>query len=115
MEILDNGRLIVNGGNGIGSGRGGEGGGAGGIIQIISPVGKLTADSLSLGRGTDRDGGACTNQGTEAHGYYCLQGMSIQRSLMRLDIFLVRSRAVPSISELGYFHTLFSVLGEWRI
>ena len=87
MEILDNGRLIVNGGNGTGSVGGREGGGAGGIIQIISPVGNLTADSLSLGHGIRRRGGMCIQQGTEAHGYYCLQGMSIQRSLMRLDIF----------------------------
>ena len=106
MEILDNGRLIVDGGNGIGSGNGGgEGGGAGGIIQIISPVGKLIADSLSLRRGIRRSGGSCIQQGNEAHGYYCLQGMSIQWSLMRLNNFLVSSRAVPSISQPGYFHT----------
>ena len=101
MEILDNGRLIVDGGNGTASRHGEQGGGAGGIIQIISPVGKLAADSLSLGHGT-KAGESCVNQESEAHGYYCLQGMSILWSLMRLDNFLVSSRA---ISEPGYFHT----------
>ena len=103
MEILDNGRLIVDGGNGTTSGQKGQGGGAGGIIQIISPVGKLIADSLSLGHGTKT--GVCPSQNSEAHGYYCLQGMSKPWSLIRLDNFLVSSRAVPSISEPGYFHT----------
>ena len=109
MEILRNGRLIVNGGNGTkGSEKGGQGGGAGGIIQIISQVGKLTADSLSLGHGTSTsDIGICKQTtSTQAHGYYCLQGMSIQRSLMRLDNFLVSSSAVPSISDPGYFHAI---------
>lgn len=78
MEILGNGKLIVEGGDGKKRGRveGGEGGGAGGIIQIISPVGKLSADSLSLKRGT-KSGGLCNDKTIEAHGYYYLQGMSI--------------------------------------
>ena len=101
MEILDNGRLIVDGGNGTAGGQRRQGGGAGGIIQIISPVGKLATDSLSLGHGT-RTGKGCVNQESEAHGYYCLQGISILWSLMRLDNFLVSSRA---ISEPGYFQT----------
>ena len=103
MEILDNGKMIVDGGSGKGSRLGGQGGGAGGIIQIISPVGKLSAESLSLGHGTNI--GSCGPQMPESHGYYCLQGMSIQWSLIRLDNFMVSSRAVPSISEPGYFHT----------
>ena len=97
MEILNNGRLIVDGGNATkDTSKGGlVGGGAGGIIQIISPVGNLTTGSLSLREGT-RIGHSCKGK-TEANGYYCLQGMSIQRSFMRLDNFLVSSRAVPSV------------------
>lgn len=87
MEILDSGRLIVDGGDATKRSTGGSlGGGAGGIIQIISPVGNLTAGSLSLGHGT-REGGSC-KEPIEAIGYYCLQGMSIQRSFMRVDNFL---------------------------
>ena len=106
MEILDNGRLIVDGGDGTKSSKNQlVGGGAGGIIQIISPVGKITADSLSLGHGSSPDESwTCEGQTTNAHGYYCLQGMSIQRSFMGLDDFLVSSSAVPSISEPSYFH-----------
>ena len=106
MEILGNGRLIVDGGKGTkGTATGGEGGGAGGIIQIISSVGNLSADSLSLGQGTSSNKGNCEKDFTNAHGYYYLQGMSIQRSATRLDYFLISSSAVPSISEPGYFHT----------
>ena len=96
VEILDNGRLIVDGGDATKdiSNIAEVGGGAGGIIQIISPVGNLTPGSLSLGYGTKI--GSCKDT-NEANGYYCLQGMSIQRSFMRFDKFLVSSRAVPSI------------------
>ena len=105
MEILDNGRLTVDGGDGTKSSKNKlVGGGAGGIIQIISPVGKITAGSLSLGHGTSPDSRNCGGQTTNAHGYYCLQGMSIQRSFMGLDNFLISSSAVPSISEPSYFH-----------
>ena len=48
----------------------GLGGGAGGIIQIISPAGRLPPKVLSLKRGTNY--GACF---TEAgHGYYYFIG-----------------------------------------
>ena len=48
----------------------GLGGGAGGIIQIISPAGRLPLEALSLKRGTKS--GACS---TEAeHGYYYFVG-----------------------------------------
>ena len=48
----------------------GLGGGAGGIIQIISPAGRLPPNVLSLKRGTKR--GTCF---TEAgHGYYYFVG-----------------------------------------
>ena len=77
MEILDNGRLIVDGGDGK---KTYANGGAGGIIQIISPVGNLSAGSLSLGHGKRTPIGAwfCRPGPTKAHmhGYYYLQGMS---------------------------------------
>ena len=111
VEILSNGRLIVDGGNRTGDGggsggkSGGETGGAGGIIQIISPMGNLSSDSLSLAHGTSRKTGQCGGEGTKSHGYYHLQGMSIQWSVIRLDNFLIStSTAVPTISEPGYFH-----------
>ena len=48
----------------------GLGGGAGGIIQIISPAGRLPPKGLSLKRGTTL--GICS---TEAeHGYYYFVG-----------------------------------------
>ena len=80
MEILDNGRLIVQGGDGNkGAADGGEGGGAGGIIQIISPEGNLSADSLSLGHGTSNNNPNCNQRQAKIdyHGYYYLQGISI--------------------------------------
>ena len=48
----------------------GLGGGAGGIIQIISPVGRLPLETLSLKRGTKI--GACTPEAE--HGYYYFVG-----------------------------------------
>ena len=66
----------MDGGNGkprIGAGLGaasGLGGGAGGIIQIISPAGRLPPKVLSLKRGT-KHGSGCTE--TE-HGYYYFVG-----------------------------------------
>ena len=44
----------------------GLGGGAGGIIQIISPAGRLPPKVLSLKRGTRH--GACPTE--QEHGYY---------------------------------------------
>ena len=79
MEILDNGRLEVQGGHGNGGAAiGGEGGGAGGIIQIISPEGKLSAGSLSLGHGTSSYDIRCNLQEekNDHHGFYYLQGIS---------------------------------------
>ena len=66
----------MDGGNGkrrtgVGSGVAtGLGGGAGGIIQIISPAGRLPPKVLSLKRGTQH--GACFT-GAE-HGYYYFVG-----------------------------------------
>lgn len=103
MEILGNGKLIVDGGNKTKSEEETlEGNGAGGIIQIISPMGKLSAESLSLRQGTGSTAAACPDQSTEAHGYYYLQGKSIQRSLMRSDNFPISSSTVLSIFEPGY-------------
>ena len=78
MEILGNGRLIVEGGD-ANEGRdyGLEGGGAGGIIQIISPEGNLSAGSLSLGHGTTRIICNPRRAKFDYHGYYYLQGISI--------------------------------------
>ena len=80
MEILGNGRLEVQGGDGNkGAADGGEGGGAGGIIQIISPVGNLSAGSLYLGHGTSSNNVNCKQQQekNDHHGFYYLQGISI--------------------------------------
>ena len=80
MEILGHGSLIVQGGDGNkGSAHGGEGGGAGGIIQIISPVGNLSAGSLSLGHGTTNLERNCAGGQAKIdyHGYYYLQGISM--------------------------------------
>ena len=79
MEILDNGRLEVQGGDGNGGAAiGGEGGGAGGIIQIISPVGNLSAGSLYLGLGTSSNDVNCNQEQekNDHHGFYYLQGIS---------------------------------------
>ena len=79
MEILGHGRLIVQGGDGNrGIAPGGEGGGAGGIIQIISPVGNLSAGSLSLGHGTSSNDVSCNQEEekNDHHGFYYLQGIS---------------------------------------
>ena len=79
MEILGNGRLIVQGGDGNKGIRSvGEGGGAGGIIQIISPVGNLSAGSLYLGLGTSSNDVLCNQEQekNDHHGFYYLQGIS---------------------------------------
>ena len=79
MEILGNGRLEVQGGDGNkGAADGGEGGGAGGIIQIISPVGNLSAGSLYLGLGTSSNNVNCKQEQekNDHHGFYYLQGIS---------------------------------------
>lgn len=77
VEILSNGALVVDGGDGIENNSGRRtrfGGGAGGVIQIISAMGNLPAHSLSLRRGHSSKQG-CENKGNEANGYYYLQGM----------------------------------------
>ena len=79
MEILGNGRLIVEGGDGNkGTIIAREGGGAGGIIQIISPVGNLSAGSLYLGHGTSTSDGLCNHkqEKNDHHGFYYMQGIS---------------------------------------
>ncbi|XP_015754902.1 PREDICTED: adhesion G-protein coupled receptor D1-like [Acropora digitifera] len=80
VEILSNGKLIVDGGDGKdGSGANfGIGGGAGGVIQIVSAIGNLSAHSLSLGRGSDTRG-HCNqaSETTEANGYYYLQDCNV--------------------------------------
>ena len=70
---------MVEGGDGNkGTANGGEGGGAGGIIQIISPVGNLSARSLFLGHGTSTNDVQCRQkqQKNDHHGFYYLQGIS---------------------------------------
>ncbi|CAH3039846.1 unnamed protein product [Porites evermanni] len=74
VELKEQGKLIVDGGNGKrGSGAAFHlGGGAGGIIQIISAAGHLSPKALSLKRGTLV--GTCTPD-TE-HGYYFIADIS---------------------------------------
>ena len=68
VELKEQGKLIVDGGNGrMGSGAASHlGGGAGGIIQIISAAGNLSPKALSLKRGKFL--GTCTPEAE--HGYY---------------------------------------------
>ena len=76
VELKEQGKLIVDGGNGkpkiaTGPGSGtGFGGGAGGIIQIISPAGRLPLEALSLKRGTKF--GLCDKEAED--GYYYIVG-----------------------------------------
>jgi len=80
VEVLGNGRLEVQGGDGNkGTTNGGEGGGAGGIIQIISPVGNLSAGSLSLALGTSSNDVTCKQEQekNDHHGFYYLQALNI--------------------------------------
>ena len=79
VEVLGNGKLEVQGGDGNkGTSSGGEGGGAGGIIQIISLVGNLSSGSLSLGLGTSSNDVNCNQEQekNDHHGFYYLQGIS---------------------------------------
>lgn len=102
VEIVGNGTLIVDGGNEKRAKlKTHQGGGAGGIIQIISPMGNLTANSLSLRPGTSPPAGICKTASTKAHGYYYLQGKSIQRSLMRLVNFLISSSVFLVLAQDG--------------
>ena len=77
VEILNNGELIVDGGDGkAGSGATTQfGGGAGGVIQIISAMGNLSAHSLSLKGGSGAIGCNIGKKPTAANGYYYVQGM----------------------------------------
>ena len=50
------------------SGGDGLGGGAGGIIQIISPAGRLSLEALSLKRGTKF--GTCPGEAEHGHYYF---------------------------------------------
>ena len=55
------------------------GGGAGGIIQIISPAGRLPPKALSLKRGT-RYGVGCSEA---EHGYYHVGGNFLWRTIKK--------------------------------
>ena len=81
VELKDQGKLIVDGGNGKrGSGAAFSlGGGAGGIIQIISAAGHLSPKALSLKRGTLV--GTCFLD-TE-HGYYFITGNLLLRTIQK--------------------------------
>ena len=74
VELKEQGKLIVDGGNGtakIGAGSGvpsSLGGGAGGIIQIISPGGRLPPKVLSLKGGTKH--GPCIEQAQSGYYYF---------------------------------------------
>ena len=71
VDLREQGKLIVDGGDEKkGSGEASSlGGGAGGIIQIISPAGRLPLNALSLERGNRR--GTCQEA---EHGYYFVAG-----------------------------------------
>lgn len=107
MEILNNGKLIVDGGDGV-KGAGAKvkvfGRGTGGVIQIISPVGNLSAHSLSLRPGDDSTPNSCDGDGEpiEANGYHYLRGM-VYNGRFNLDNFLNSSKLFSGISEPGYF------------
>ena len=74
VELKEQGKLIVDGENGKGKfGPGGSynlGGGSGGVIQIISPAGRLPPKALSLKRG--KEDGTCVPKAE--HGYYYFVG-----------------------------------------
>lgn len=110
VEILDNGRLIVDGGDGNGARS--NGGGAGGIIQIISQVGNLSPGSLSLGHGKHTLGGLplCNQATNEAHGYYYLQGMPIKQLVMRVDNFHISSRPFQVPQSLAIFIHILKII-----
>ena len=82
VELKEQGKLIVDGGNGkMGSGSASHfGGGAGGIIQIISAAGHLSLKALSLKRGTSV--GTCTSE-TEHGYYYFIAGNFLWRSIQK--------------------------------
>ena len=81
VELREQGKLIVDGGNGKrGSGAAFSlGGGAGGIIQIISAAGHLSPKALSLKRGTLV---AACSPVTE-HGYYFIAGNFLLRTIQK--------------------------------
>ena len=69
----------------------GFGGGAGGIIQIISPAGRLPLEALSLKRGTKF--GSCSREA--GHGYYYFVGgnfssRTIQKCILPVCPLLVQ-------------------------
>ena len=81
VELKEQGKLIVDGGNGKrGSGAAFSlGGGAGGIIQIISAAGHLSPEALSLKRGTLV--GSCISEAE--HGYYFIAGNFPLRTIQK--------------------------------
>ena len=81
VELKEQGKLIVDGGNGKrGSGAAFSlGGGAGGIIQIISAAGHLSPEALSLKGGTFN--GTCTPDA--GHGYYFIAGNFLLRTIQK--------------------------------
>ena len=75
--MKEQGKLIVDGGNGKANtgavpSNMGLGGGAGGIIQIISPAGRLSLEALSLIRGTKFQ--LCPTEATKPGYYYFVGG-----------------------------------------
>ena len=74
VQLKEQGKLIVDGENGKGKFVPGEsyhlGGGSGGVIQIISPAGRLPPKALSLKRG--KEDGTCVPKAE--HGYYYFVG-----------------------------------------
>ena len=82
VELKEQGKLIVDGGNGKVRSRAAShlGGGAGGIIQIISATGHLSPKALSLKRGTSV--GTCTPEAENGY-FYFIAGNFLWRSIQK--------------------------------
>ena len=83
--MREQGKFIVDGGNEKGGKAFSLGGGAGGIIQIISPAGRLPLNALSLKGG--KQSGSCKKG---KHGYYFVAGnflwCTIQKYVKTTDL-----------------------------
>lgn len=110
VEILSNGELIVDGGDGSGVGVG-FGGGAGGVIQIISAMGNISAHSLSVQGGNDSRIGCNLEEKkrTAANGYYYLQGMRLKRSVKNAVTLCPGTNPFEVSQSLGILNTFHVV------
>ena len=111
VELKEQGKLIVDGGNGnpnIGVGLGanaGYGGGAGGIIQIISPAGRLPLKSLSLKRGTKL--GLCDPDAGDGY-YYFVGGNFSWRTVQKCILPVCPLPVQISVHVVGQYMKSFA-------